>query len=122
MPQPGWPDLSGHGCGPGTAEPGWREELWLSCIETASRHGGGGTIRSPYTANRFPHPVSLQTELCQVDVELPAYATFTDRVTATVRANYALGRPVRGTATVAVYPRYKSGYLQPIFSEPLRQV
>ena len=23
------------------------------------------------------------------------------------RANYALGRPVKGTATVAVYPRYK---------------
>jgi len=23
------------------------------------------------------------------------------------RANYALGRPVQGTATVAVYPRYK---------------
>ena len=55
-------------------------------------------------------------------MELPPYATFTDRVTATVRANYALGRPVHGTATVAVYPRYKSGYLQPIFSEPLRQV
>jgi hypothetical protein len=23
------------------------------------------------------------------------------------RANYALGRPVKGTATIAVYPRYK---------------
>ena len=29
---------------------------------------------------------------------------------------------MKGTATVAVFPRYKSGYLQPIFSEPLRQV
>merc|ERR1719334_599190 len=58
----------------------------------------------------------------QVDVDIPIYATFADTVTATIKANYALGRPVKGTATVAVYPRYKSGYLQPIFSEPLRQV
>ena len=41
---------------------------------------------------------------------------------ATIRANYALGRPVKGQATIAVYPRSKSGSLQPIFSEPLRQV
>ena len=33
-----------------------------------------------------------------------------------------LGRPVKGTATIAVFPKYKSGYLQPIFQEPLRQV
>ena len=33
-----------------------------------------------------------------------------------------LGRPVKGTATIAVFPKYKSGYLQPIFSEPYRQV
>jgi len=58
----------------------------------------------------------------QVDIDIPTYATFTDTVTATIKANYALGRPVKGTATVAVFPRYKSGYLQPIFSEPLRQV
>ena len=58
----------------------------------------------------------------QVDIDIPTYATFSDTVTATIKANYALGRPVKGTATVAVYPRYKSGYLQPIFSEPLRQV
>merc|ERR1719334_524294 len=58
----------------------------------------------------------------QVDVDIPTYATFTDRVTATIKANYALGRPVKGTATIAVYPRSKSGSLQPIFSEPLRQV
>jgi len=58
----------------------------------------------------------------QVDIDIPTYATFSDTVTATIKADYALGRPVKGTATVAVYPRYKSGYLQPIFSEPLRQV
>ena len=57
-----------------------------------------------------------------MDVDIPTYATFTDRVTATIRANYALGRPVKGQATIAVYPRSKSGSLQPIFSEPLRQV
>merc|ERR1712088_1287502 len=45
----------------------------------------------------------------QVDVDIPTYATFTDRVTATIRANYALGRPVKGQATIAVYPRSKSG-------------
>jgi len=58
----------------------------------------------------------------QVDIDIPTYATFTDRVTATIKANYALGRPVKGTATIAVYPRGKSGAIQPIFSEPLRQV
>jgi len=57
----------------------------------------------------------------QVDVELPTFATFKEKVTATIKANYALGRPVKGTATVAVYPRYKSGYIQPIFSKPMRQ-
>ena len=60
--------------------------------------------------------------LPQVDVDIPTYATFTDRVTATIKANYALGRPVKGQATIAIYPRSKSGSLQPIFSEPLRQV
>ena len=38
------------------------------------------------------------------------------------QANYDLGRPVKGTATIAVFPKYKSGYLQPIFKEPYRQV
>ena len=34
------------------------------------------------------------------------------------RANYALGRPVKGTATIAVYPRYKAGHVnQPINTE-----
>ena len=60
--------------------------------------------------------------LPQVDVDIPTYATFTDKVTATIRANYALGRPVKGQVTISVYPRAKSGSLQPIFSEPLRQV
>ena len=55
-------------------------------------------------------------------MDIPTYATFTDRVTATIKANYALGRPVKGQATIAIYPRSKSGSLQPIFSEPLRQV
>lgn len=55
-------------------------------------------------------------------MDIPTYATFTDRVSVTVKANYALGRPVKGQATIAIYPRSKSGSLQPIFSEPLRRV
>lgn len=39
-----------------------------------------------------------------------------------VQANYVLGRPVKGTATIAAFPKYKSGYLQPIFQDPHRQV
>ena len=86
--------------------------------------------------------------MIQVEVDVPAYATFKDTITATIKvtrslhslnihsvkylstvhsqchhqANYVLGRPVKGTATIAVFPKYKSGYLQPIFQEPLRQV
>lgn len=58
----------------------------------------------------------------QVDVELPSYATFSETVTATIKAKYELGQPVKGQATIAVFPRYKSGYIQPIFSDPVRQV
>ena len=35
------------------------------------------------------------------------------------QAKQASGEPVVGEATIAVFPRYKSGSLQPVFSEPV---
>ena len=39
-----------------------------------------------------------------------------------MRVTYSHGGPVTGEATFAVFPRYKSSYLQPIFTEPVRRV
>ena len=59
----------------------------------------------------------------EVDIDLPDYGTFTDGTRpVTIRAKYRHGGPVKGEATVSVFPKYKSSYLQPIFSEPLRKV
>jgi CD109 antigen len=59
----------------------------------------------------------------EVDIDLPDYGTFTDGTRpVTIRANYRHGGPVKGEATISVFPKYKSSYLQPIFSEPLRKV
>ncbi len=58
-----------------------------------------------------------------VDVELPTYGTFSDgETTIKVRATYHYGGAVKGEATVSVFPKYKSSYLQPFFSEPVRRV
>ena len=43
-------------------------------------------------------------------------------MTARIRAAYSHGGPVKGEATISVFPRYKSSNLQPIFSEPSRRV
>ena len=56
-----------------------------------------------------------------VDIQVPEHGTFGDPVKARVKATYSHGGPVSGEATIAVFPRYKSSYLQPIFSEPVRR-
>ncbi len=59
----------------------------------------------------------------EVDIDLPDYGTFTDGTRpVTISAKYRHGGPVKGEATISVFPKYKSSYLQPIFSEPLRKV
>ena len=40
-------------------------------------------------------------------------------MTSIFQAKQASGEPVVGEATIAVFPRYKSGSLQPVFSEPV---
>jgi hypothetical protein len=43
-----------------------------------------------------------------VDIELPDYGTFSQgSLTATIKANYHYGGPVKGEATVSVFPKYK---------------
>ena len=50
------------------------------------------------------------------------FGRFADGVTARVRASYSHGGPVKGEATIAVFPRYKSSNLQPVFDHPVRRV
>ncbi len=58
-----------------------------------------------------------------VDILLPDYGTFSQGdMTVQIDASYHYGGPVKGEATVSVFPKYKSSYLQPIFSDPYRKV
>eukprot|EP00094_Tigriopus_californicus_P007480 TCALIF_07202-PA protein Name:"Similar to CUBN Cubilin (Canis familiaris)" AED:0.20 eAED:0.21 QI:0/0.76/0.57/0.97/0.85/0.88/35/0/3998 len=58
-----------------------------------------------------------------VDIELPDFGTFSGgETTATIKANYHHGGAVKGEATIAIFPKYKSSYLQPVFSEPIRRI
>jgi len=38
------------------------------------------------------------------------------------RFRYTYGKPVKGEATVSVYPEYYSDLIQPIYQNPLRKV
>ncbi|PSN57619.1 hypothetical protein C0J52_00529 [Blattella germanica] len=59
----------------------------------------------------------------EVTIDSPDHATFKDsHLVATVHAKYTYGRPVKGEATVTIYPTYYSGLLQPIFQNPVRKV
>lgn len=59
----------------------------------------------------------------EVDLDLPRHGTFSQGdVTVKISAKYHYGGPVKGEATVSLFPKYKSSYLQPIFSEPMRRV
>ncbi|XP_046746805.1 CD109 antigen-like isoform X2 [Diprion similis] len=59
----------------------------------------------------------------EVVIDVPKHATFKDSsVTATVRARYTYGKPVKGEATITAYPDIFSGVIQPIFQAPVRKV
>ncbi|XP_046483767.1 CD109 antigen isoform X3 [Neodiprion pinetum] len=59
----------------------------------------------------------------EVVIDVPKHATFKDSsVTATVRARYTYGKPVKGEATITAYPDIFSDVIQPIFQAPVRKV
>ncbi|GLG95490.1 uncharacterized protein GBIM_02438 [Gryllus bimaculatus] len=59
----------------------------------------------------------------EVTVDVPPHGTFKDsHIVATVHAKYTYGKPVRGEATITVYPNIFSGVIQPIFQNPIRKV
>ncbi|XP_011302420.1 CD109 antigen isoform X2 [Fopius arisanus] len=59
----------------------------------------------------------------QVSIDVPKHSTFkSGKVTATIRADYTYGKPVKGEATITAYPDFFSGVLQPIFTPPVRKV
>ncbi|BES88504.1 thioester-containing protein [Nesidiocoris tenuis] len=59
----------------------------------------------------------------EVTLEVPPHVTFKDsQFPVTVRAKYTYGRPVKGEATISMYPRYVSDVIQPIYESPVRKV
>ncbi|KAK2582524.1 hypothetical protein KPH14_004819 [Odynerus spinipes] len=59
----------------------------------------------------------------EVIIDAPKHATFKEsKITATVRAKYTYGKPVKGEATITAYPNIFSGVIQPIFQQPVRKV
>ncbi|CAB4054630.1 CD109 [Lepeophtheirus salmonis] len=58
-----------------------------------------------------------------VDIDIPKYGLFDEGLTSSkIKAYYPFGVPVKGEATVSIFPKYKSGLLQPIFINPIRKV
>ncbi|XP_031828991.1 thioester-containing protein 1 allele R1 isoform X2 [Nomia melanderi] len=59
----------------------------------------------------------------EVNIVAPKHFTFKDsKITATVYAKYTYGKPVKGEATITVYPDIFSGVIQPIYQQPVRKV
>ncbi|CAB3366518.1 Hypothetical predicted protein [Cloeon dipterum] len=59
----------------------------------------------------------------EVSISTPPFTTFKDsRISATISAKYTYGKPVKGEATVTMYPTIFSGLIQPIFQNPVRKV
>uniref|UniRef100_A0A2H8TEP0 TEP1-F n=1 Tax=Melanaphis sacchari TaxID=742174 RepID=A0A2H8TEP0_9HEMI len=59
----------------------------------------------------------------EVTIDVPEHTTFKQSVvSATIHAKYTYGKPVKGEATVSVYPEYYSDLIQPIYQNPLRKV
>uniref|UniRef100_A0A0A9WLH1 TEP1-F n=1 Tax=Lygus hesperus TaxID=30085 RepID=A0A0A9WLH1_LYGHE len=59
----------------------------------------------------------------EVTVEVPPHVTFKDsKFPVTVRAKYTYGRPVKGEATISMYPRFVSDVLQPVYDPPVHKV
>ncbi|XP_027843967.2 CD109 antigen-like isoform X1 [Aphis gossypii] len=59
----------------------------------------------------------------EVTIDMPEHTTFKQSVvSATIHAKYTYGKPVKGEATISVYPEYYSDVIQPIYQNPLRKV
>ncbi|XP_076646328.1 thioester-containing protein 1 allele R1 isoform X2 [Halictus rubicundus] len=59
----------------------------------------------------------------EVSIVAPKHFTFKDsKITATIYAKYSYGKPVKGEATITVYPDIFSGVIQPIYQQPVRKV
>ncbi|XP_011643182.1 CD109 antigen-like [Pogonomyrmex barbatus] len=59
----------------------------------------------------------------EVTIDSPKHVQFKEsKITATVQAKYTYGKPVKGEATITVYPDIFSGVIQPIFQQPVRKV
>jgi len=59
----------------------------------------------------------------EVTLEVPPHVTFKDsKFPVTVRAKYTYGRPVKGEATISMYPRFVSDVLQPVYDPPVHKV
>ncbi|XP_026469847.1 LOW QUALITY PROTEIN: CD109 antigen-like [Ctenocephalides felis] len=59
----------------------------------------------------------------EVTVDAPQHTTFKQgKVTATIRAKYTYGKPVKGEATITCYPTIYSGVIQPLYQNPIRKV
>ncbi|XP_012262615.2 CD109 antigen-like isoform X2 [Athalia rosae] len=59
----------------------------------------------------------------EVTIDVPKHSTFkASTISATIRAKYTYGKPVKGEATITAYPDIFSGVIQPIFQSPARKV
>ncbi|XP_014601165.1 PREDICTED: CD109 antigen-like isoform X2 [Polistes canadensis] len=59
----------------------------------------------------------------EVTIDAPKHSTFKEsKITATVRAKYTYGKPVKGEATITAFPNIFSGVIQPIFQQPVRKI
>ncbi|XP_050465402.1 thioester-containing protein 1 allele S3-like isoform X2 [Cataglyphis hispanica] len=59
----------------------------------------------------------------EVTIDSPKHVQFKEsKIIATVHAKYTYKKPVKGEATITVYPDIFSGVIQPIFQQPVRKV
>jgi len=85
---------------------------WNVTVEAEGQHYNKSFLVAEYVLPKFA-----------VNVELPPFATFSQGdMKVKITATYGYGGPVNGEATVSVFPKYKSSYLQPFFAEPVRRV
>lgn len=83
---------------------------------TISMHYRGQVSRHVFAVVQYVLP------RFQVTVSLPPYVMMTSRtVTATIRARYDNGLPVRGNLMVRAYPAIRSDQIQPIFLDQVRR-
>ncbi|KAM0733061.1 CD109 antigen [Formica fusca] len=59
----------------------------------------------------------------EVTIDSPKHVQFKEsKIMASIHARYTYGKPVKGEATITVYPDIFSGVIQPIFQQPVRKV